>query len=48
MLYLIEEANAHYRNGNLGLALKKYVAVQKVRSLLSLPLFTETDRGIDI
>jgi hypothetical protein len=30
LLYLIEEADAHYRNGKLGLALKKYAAVQKV------------------
>ncbi|KAG6901442.1 hypothetical protein C0995_011955 [Termitomyces sp. Mi166 len=30
LLYLIEEADAHYRNGKLNLALKKYHAVQKV------------------
>lgn len=31
MLYLIEQGDAHYRHGQFGLALKKYVAVQKVR-----------------
>ncbi|KAG6812172.1 hypothetical protein H0H92_004040 [Tricholoma furcatifolium] len=30
MLYLLEEADAHYRHGKLNLALKKYHAVQKV------------------
>ncbi|KAG6833055.1 hypothetical protein H0H87_012066 [Tephrocybe sp. NHM501043] len=30
LLYLIEEADAHYRNGKLNLALKKYHAIQKV------------------
>ncbi|KZT68345.1 N-terminal acetyltransferase A, auxiliary subunit [Daedalea quercina L-15889] len=30
LLYLTEEADAHLRNGNLGMALKKYSAVQKV------------------
>ncbi|GLB39170.1 putative N-terminal acetyltransferase A, auxiliary subunit [Lyophyllum shimeji] len=30
LLYLTEEADAHYRNGKLNLALKKYLAVQKI------------------
>ncbi|KAG6907698.1 hypothetical protein DXG01_007754 [Tephrocybe rancida] len=30
LLYLIEEADAHYRNGKLNLALKKYLAIQKI------------------
>ncbi|KAJ7096723.1 NMDA receptor-regulated protein 1-domain-containing protein [Mycena belliarum] len=30
LLYLVEEADAHNRNGNFGLALKKYMAVNKV------------------
>ena len=30
LLYLMEEANTHYRNGKLNLALKKYMALQKV------------------
>ncbi|RDB27479.1 N-alpha-acetyltransferase 16, NatA auxiliary subunit [Hypsizygus marmoreus] len=30
LLYLLEEADAHYRNGKLNLALKKYLAVQKI------------------
>jgi N-alpha-acetyltransferase 15/16, NatA auxiliary subunit len=30
LLYLIEEGDAHNRNRHFGLALKKYVAVQKV------------------
>lgn len=30
LLFLIEDADAYRRNGNLGLALKKYHAVQKV------------------
>ncbi|KAF7300714.1 hypothetical protein HMN09_00957200 [Mycena chlorophos] len=30
LFYLTEEADAHYRNGNLGLALKRYMAVSKV------------------
>jgi hypothetical protein len=33
MLYLIEEADAHFRNENLGPALKRYIAVQKVSRL---------------
>jgi peptide alpha-N-acetyltransferase len=32
LLYLIEEADAHYRSGKLSLALKKYMAVQRVLS----------------
>ncbi len=31
LLYLLEEGDAHLRAGRLNLALKKYVAVQKVR-----------------
>ncbi|KZT28069.1 N-terminal acetyltransferase A, auxiliary subunit [Neolentinus lepideus HHB14362 ss-1] len=30
LLYLIEDGNAHNRNGNLGMALKRYTAIQKV------------------
>ncbi|KAF8886487.1 NMDA receptor-regulated protein 1-domain-containing protein [Infundibulicybe gibba] len=30
LLYLMEEANAHYRNGKLNLALKKYTAIHKI------------------
>lgn len=30
LLYLVEEADAHKRNGDLGPALKKYMAVNKV------------------
>jgi peptide alpha-N-acetyltransferase len=30
LFYLVEEGDAHYRNGKLNLALKKYIAVQKV------------------
>ncbi|OCH91292.1 NMDA receptor-regulated protein 1a [Obba rivulosa] len=32
LLFLTEEADAHLRNGNLGLALKRYLAIQKVFS----------------
>lgn len=31
LLYLTEEADAYHRKGNLGIALKKYGAIQKVR-----------------
>lgn len=31
LLYLTEEADAYHRKGNLGAALKKYSAIQKVR-----------------
>ncbi|TFK49358.1 N-terminal acetyltransferase A, auxiliary subunit [Heliocybe sulcata] len=30
LLYLIEEGNAHNRSGNLGMALKRYTAIQQV------------------
>ncbi|KAF8223436.1 N-terminal acetyltransferase A, auxiliary subunit [Tricholoma matsutake] len=30
LLYLIEEADTHYRNGKLNLALKKYMAIQRI------------------
>lgn len=45
MLYLMEEGDAHYRNGNLGPALKKYIAIQKVRPapLGSFPPFVYED-----
>jgi peptide alpha-N-acetyltransferase len=31
MLYLVEEADAHNRNGNFGMALKRYMSVKRVR-----------------
>lgn len=34
LLYLTEEADAQLRKGNLGLALKRYTAVQKVRAII--------------
>ena len=34
LLYLVEEADAHYRNGKPNLALKKYHAVQKVFTII--------------
>ena len=34
LLYLTEEAAAYHRKGNLGMALKRYGAVQKVRCAL--------------
>lgn len=36
LLYLIEEADAHYRVGRYNLALKKYIAIQKVWRYISL------------
>jgi N-alpha-acetyltransferase 15/16, NatA auxiliary subunit len=36
LLYLIEEGNAQHRNGKLGLALKKYAAIQKVSVMFFL------------
>jgi len=39
LLYLIEEGDAHYRSGQLGPALKKYVAVQKVCDFVMLSSF---------
>jgi tetratricopeptide (TPR) repeat protein len=30
MLYLLEEGNAHHRSGKLNLALKKFIAIQKI------------------
>lgn len=36
LLYLLEEADAHHRNGKINLALKKYHAVQKVVTIIVL------------
>ena len=30
MLFLLEDADAHRRNGNLAMALKRYTAIQKL------------------
>jgi len=41
LFYLTEDADAHYRHGKLNLALKKYLAINKVQILNLFHSFLE-------
>lgn len=38
LLFLVEDGDAYNRIGNLGMALKRYTALQKARTLIAVPL----------